>query len=302
MARTIVHALNPVTPKASDVQRHVVFGSIAREKVPAEYFVGEPLVIKDQDYQVVGSDFCAGYAGSEVSEDQEMVELNGEYTFMIGKRLKGIDAWKQWGSDLRDIMDAGRKVGFLEQEYYPFANETALERDFVANPANWSKELDMLANDHRKNSYSTPEGGPYDRFDNWRTQMYMARVGRKSIVTGVSWRGSWTSAPGGIIPEGDYSGESGSGHAVKCFGWMEIKGVEHLVFQLSNGHEIGDKGLFYFPRSVINNEFNFGAYMWEDLSADYLRMHHDNGLRVDAALWKKFCTIIINFITKRKTS
>lgn len=295
--KKITHALRPVVESKTDFNRHILFGSIDPATVPDEYFVGEPLIIKDQDYQVQGSDFCGGYAGSEVSEDQEMVELNGEFTFMVAKRLKGSEYWKEWGTDLREICNGGVKVGFLEQEYYPFENSTDLTRDFIANPANWSSELDMLAAEHRKNSYTTPENGPYDRFDNWRTQMYMARAGRKSILTGVAWRQSWTDAPGGIIPDQDYSGEPGSGHAVKCFGWMVVNGAVHLVFQLSNTNEIGDKGLFYFPARVVNDCFTYGAYMWEDMPADYLKVHHDNGMRVDANPLYKLYVILLNWIT-----
>ncbi len=274
------------------------------DKLPTgDFFVGEPLVIKDQEYQVQGTDFCGGYAGSEVSEDQEMVELNGEFLFMASKRLKGGEAWREWGADLRDICDAACKVGCIEQEYYPFENHTDLTRDFIANPANWAEDLNMLAAEHRKNSYTTVDG-PHDNFDNFRMQMYMARAARKSILTGVAWRSSWTGAAGGIIEDRDYSEEGGSGHAVKCFGQMicEVNGKPELrlVFQLSNGNQIGDQGLFYFPRSVINKEFSYGAYMFEDMSAEYLRYHHENGLRIDANPFYKLLMLILNRITRKK--
>ncbi len=299
--RVIVDALRPVEKKTSDFSRTTLFGSMGLDKLPTgDFFVGEPLIIKDQDYQVQGTDFCGGYAGSSVSEDQEMVELNGEFLFMAAKRLAGGEEWRKWGTDLREICEAACKVGCIEQQYYPFENRTELTRDFIANPANWPEDLDMLAAEHRKNSY-TDVDGPHDTFNNFRMQMYMARAARKSILTGVKWRRSWTQAAGGIIDDRDYSDEPGFGHAVKCFGQMLLyKETDqprlYLVFQLSNDNQIGDQGLFYLPQSVVNKEFSYGSYMFEDMPAEYLRYHHENGLRVDANPFTKLLTVILNWI------
>lgn len=283
------YGLQPLTEDKRDFSHDVVFGSPKLAELPTgDFFVSHPLKIKDQGM----TDFCAGYAAAAVSEDQEDVEINPEYTWQIAKAMIGEEAWKEWGMNLRDICKAAVATGFLDQEYYPFENQE-VDRDFLANPANWPKDLAMLAADHRKNSFFAVDG-PYDTFDNFRAVMYANRTGRRSILTGVKWRQSWEATPGGVIPK-SYE-EEGTGHALKIFGQMDIHGELHLVAQLSNGEEIGDKGLFYFPREVINKEFVFGAFTFKDMPKDYAQYHNENGIRITDNVFLKFIKVFKKFL------
>lgn len=271
-----------------DLSHSIVFGSVAPEKLPdGEFFVGEPAEIKNQDINY-NSDFCAGYAGAEAAEDQDIgVKYVPEYTWAAARDLAKLPV-ESYGLDLRQICMAGIKVGFLSREYDPFNcdNENRRERDFLADFKNWPADLAMLAADGRKNSFFAVDG-PNDRFDNMRSVMFKNKAERRSIITGVAWRSSWSDAPQGIIPATGWENDRGSGHAIKIFGWMPIKdpetGVEELmlVAQLSNGPDFGDKGLFYFRRSVINSEFVFGSYTFKDMPADYARYHQDYNMRAD---------------------
>ena len=221
-----------------DFSHDRVFGSATLAEFPIEFFSAEPMGIKDQKL----TDFCAGYAGAAVSEDQEAVLLNPEYIWVQAKKALGGEEWKKWGLRLRDLCLAAVNKGFLEQEYYPFENQ-AVDRDHIANPANWSEELDMLSYEHRKNSFFDVDG-PYDTFDNFRSVLWLNRNEQRSILTGSLWRQSWNSAPRGVIPRTGWETELGTGHAFKVFGWLLMQNDQytspepHLVAQLSNFNRI----------------------------------------------------------------
>lgn len=297
----IIDALQPLPPDERDFSHDVVFGSVSREELPeGDFFVSEPLLIKDQDKKF-SSDFCGGFASAAVSEDQELVELNGEFSFQAAKKLIGGDAWKSWGLNLRDVCKAGCDIGFLEQEYYPFENRDDINRDFVANPANWPEDLDMLAADHRKASYFIVDG-PHDTFDNFRSVMWKNRSESRSILTGVAWRDSWTLANNGIIPRTGWENEQKTGHAIKIFGQILLKDPEnpgkmalYLIAQLSNGSDIGDKGLFYFPREVVNSQFIFGAFTFKDLPKEKAQYLNENGLNINDSRTYKLLKVIFNW-------
>lgn len=103
-----------------------------------------------------------------------------------------------------------------------------------------------------------------DTFDIIRCTLWANRAEKRSILTGITWHNSWTYASGGIIPR-FYVDRGNFGHAFKVFGWKEIADEPYLVAQLSNGENIGDKGIFYFPRNVVNKEFTYGAYTFSDM-------------------------------------
>lgn len=287
-------------PEGTKVYSHTdVFGAIGLVDLPTgDFFVTEPLAIKNQDAKF-RSDFCGGYGCAAVKEAQEDVILNPEFTWMAAKKALGGDAWKDWGIALVDIANAACKVGFLEQEHYPFEHRDDVDRDFIANPENWPlwDELAMLASEHRSNSFFEADG-PHDTFDNFRSVMWMNRSKRQAILTGVKWRQSWTDAPGGMIEEKDYSDEQGFGHAIAIFGQMDCNGELRLVAQLSNGVEIGDKGLFYFPRGVVNKEFTFGSILFNDMPQDKAKFLAENKLRVDANPLYKLFVVLMNWITR----
>lgn len=287
--------LNPLPEDKRDFSHDAVFGSIKKEELPAiDFVVSEPLGIKDQGE----TDFCTAYATCASSEDQEGILLNPEFIFMMSKVLsKNLNAY---GQDLRVIMKAHCKFGTIEQQYFPFPYDNSTPRNVIVDPKNWDlNNLSGLAYEHRKNSFFIVDG-PYDIFDNFRSSMWMHKEELKSISTGAGWRDSWTKAPGGVIEDIDYSNEPESPHAFKIYGQKTINGVLYLIAQLSNGIDIGDQGLFYFPRGVVNREFKFGAFMFNDMPKEMAQYHAENGISIDDGLWtrarKIFRTIIHNYL------
>ena len=253
--------LQPLPKDRHDFSFGGTFGKISADLLPTEDFVvAEPLEIKDQK----DSDMCTAYASASVSEDQEGTILEPSYTFARGKELKG--SIEGWGLDLRTICKASVEFGFLPKSKSPFSLETN-DRDFLADWNNWPSTLDSWSRQHRKYSYFTVDGQK-DMFDSIRATLWLNKDEQRSILTGVLWHQEWTDAPEGIIPK--EQGTPMFGHAFKVFGQKEIGGEIYLVAQLSNGM-IGDKGLFYFPREVVNREFTFGAYTFKDIDPDEVK-------------------------------
>ena len=55
----------------------------------------------------------------------------------------------------------------------------------------------------------------------------------------------------------------------KIFGQKIIGSEIYLVAQLSQGEDVGDRGLFYLPREVVNKEIGaYGIFMFYDMERE----------------------------------
>lgn len=268
--KEISHGLRPLPYDARDVKFGAVFPLGAITDLPEEFTVAEPLEMLDQGM----SDTCAGHASVEVSEDEEGVALDPLYQFAKAKQDEG--TFETWGADLRMVAKTFIDWGSIEKSLAPF---TLLEpREKWADWKNYPASLDTAAAKHKKDSFAFVSG-PNDHFDNCRLTMYKAvtELGiKKSIFTGAMWCPEWTPAQGGVV---DFVGNPQSGHAVKFFGWKTINGIPYMKVQLSNGTDIGDKGIYYFSRDVVNKCFqDFGNIVFTPLSASKLKTYHSLGI------------------------
>lgn len=255
--------------KLPEDKRDFNFGAVFKlpklSELPEEFEVARPLVIKNQGE----SDMCAAYALTAVSEDQEEVELNPEYQFAKIKQIEG--NYETWGANLRDACKSAVKFGSVKQTDI---NDIIKVADInMSNWRNWPISYDELAREHAKESYFSVDG-PYDAFDNIRVVLWANRGQKRSILTGITWKNSWTGAEGGIINK--ISEEKGLGHAFKIFGW---KG-EFLKVQLSNGTGIGDNGIFYISREVANKELTYGIYTFKDMPVEKVKYLLYNNIKV----------------------
>lgn len=276
---------------ARDFSHDAVFGSIRAEALPVgDFIVAPPLVIKDQG----DTDLCTAFATTGASEDQEGVILDPVFTFFATKVLvqKSPDTW---GADLRSACKSHVDFGSLEEEFAPMPASVA--RSMMLDVKIWDEDHKALAYEHRKNTFFAVDG-PHDLFDNIRMRLWMNRNKMQSVITGAKWRGSWTDAKDGMIPT-EYE-ERSTPHAFIIKGQRHFPGENEprLIAQLSNGQDVGDKGIFYFPRSVVNAEFRFGAFMFEDLPRSAVENHLYYGTKVGegffSKLWKILSRIIID--------
>jgi hypothetical protein len=290
--KIIIGGLKELEKDIRDFSHSTVFGALKESELPTgTFYISTPLEIKNQ----TNSDFCTAYAACAVSEDQEMIELNPEYSMMKSKVISGDP--EAWGQDLRTACKTAVTFGFLEQQYFPYKNNPQ-DRDAYVNSANWHEDLDGLAYEHRKTSFFSVDG-PYDTFDNFRMTLWQNKEEQRSILTGAFWKPEWTSAPKGIIPKKEL-GRIGMAHAFKIFGQTVIDDEIYLMAQLSNGVDIGDKGIFYFPREVVNREFIYGAFTFKDMPKEIAKYYSWNSINIDDKLYikayKVFRNIISNYI------
>jgi hypothetical protein len=251
-----------------------------------DFSVGEQLEIKDQ----LDSDMCTAFAVTAASELQEGVTLSPEFQFAKIKELEG--SINQWGANLRTALKSATKFGSLEKVKAPF-NLKYKDRDFLANWLNWPKVLDEEAKTHIKESYFEADTGK-DMFDSIRSALWINREKYRAVITGANWRQSWTWAEDAVIPT-EYE-PNGFGHAFIITGQKMINGLPHLVAQLSNGTDIGDRGLFYFGREVVNREFNFGAFCFVDLSKGEAKILNNWGLSINWRLLAKIVAGVKEFL------
>lgn len=296
-----------------DLSTTKVFGAATPAQLVAtteDFLLAPPVEIMNQDINYF-SDFCAAYGLTALSELQDGIPEVPEYTFakakeILVKNLGSNPSPQQiaavintFGLNLRDIMSAGVKYGFLEREHDPFKCDTTdrPERDYIADYRNWPTELDMLAWEHAKNSYLAVDG-PYDTFDNFRSCLLINRVNREAILTGASWRGSWSKAQGGVVSRATYDiTEQGEGHAFAIIGQATTEAGLCLVAQMSDGPQFGDKGLYYFTRDVVNREFTYGAFHFSLVPKATAQIHTDFDFTLDASAWEKFWKIGLYWIT-----
>lgn len=231
-----------------DFSHSKVFGQIDIGQIPDNFMVSEPLEIKQQ----YDSDQCVAFSCCALSEAQENVLLSPEWFFY---KMKNGDT--SWGADLRTGCRTAVNVGFIEQKDAPYTLKEYTSKDLVL--ATWSESLDEKAKEHKKISYFKVDG--YENtFDAFQSTLWQNRMEQRLILTGVNWCREWTHS-NGIINE---MGTSSFGHAFSIIGKKTIDNKEYLIAQLSNGN-IGEKGLFYFERSIVNEAFTFGAYTFKDM-------------------------------------
>ena len=222
-----------------------------------DFTVSPVLEMKDQRE----TDFCVNFALASIREDTEKVVLAPEYGAAKTKQIEG--SHLSFGADPKDALKAVINYGSLEVRVCPFKVGDR-DRNFLADWTNYPAHLDEVARVHRGKSFFKIDGWR-DFFDSCRGVMQMQGA---SILTGMYWQTEWDFAPGGVIADKAKLDEINP-HAVKICGQKTINGQLYLVIQNSYGEGVGDKGFFYFPRSVVN-KFFFG-YAILDLDAQEVK-------------------------------
>lgn len=260
--------------KRPDILASRILGVTPVDDLPkADFIVAEPIKIKNQG----ALDFCTGFASSEVTEDQEGVEIDPLFQFAAGKRIT--KDFKAWGCDLRSMGMGLVTYGSLPAKLAPFQVWAVQGRDFLANWANYAANLWAEALKHKKKTMVFVDG-PHDLFDNIRSVMWLNKATKRSVLLGVVWRKSWNKAPGGVIPEwtpldpADIAGGhciKGSGQKFAPAGMPKAHDPKdpYIVIVNSWGEIPGDYGRFYFPRSVINKDFGpYGQITFVDMDPE----------------------------------
>lgn len=252
--------LKPLPKDDRDFKLGAVFNLPKLEELPNEFIVGTP-AIKNQEQ----TDFCSAFASSTISELQEEVELAPEWVFAASKTLSG--APEEWGQDLRTICKTHTKIGAPEAKDVPF-NASNKDAQFLRYIKNYPT---VDASKHKKESYFKITG-QYDSYDNIRASLWKFKKEKRGVIIGVMW--SWPSNQSRI----QWVGIGGYGHALAVIGWNK-KG---MIVQNSWGKKVGDDGLFYISREVINHFVDdYGAFMFVDMPKEDAQYYIDNNVKVD---------------------
>lgn len=238
-----------IPPKQEDKKFSfgAVFGYGDPKELPAT-FRFTPLEIKDQHE----SDLCLAFTYAEAREIQEGRLISPEYLFKNIKKKEG--DWRTFGADPKTGANALLQ-GLLPKELNPFPLGV-FDRDFIANWGHWTENIDKQADIFTDSFFWVGETG--DKWDAIRLALWRFKDERRPIATGGIWRASWTSST--TIPL-TYE-VNGTPHAFLVIGWEN----DNLILQLSNGSDIGDKGIFYMPKEVARKELWF-AIMFKDMPA-----------------------------------
>lgn len=280
--------LKELRQDSRDFPLGAVFGTTNIKDVPdTDFLVAQPLVMKDQG----DTDYCSAFAVTEVSEDQEGVELLPEYQFYSTKRITGDPS--AWGADLRDACKSACQYGSVPTVAYK--NMQNQPRDFILDEKNWPESADMVARIYKKSSYFTVDG-QNDVFDNIRAALFTHKADKCTIVTGALWKRAWIDAPNGIIQDVD---GDGFGHAFKLYGQQTMNGELCIVAQLSNGTAIGNGGIFYFNRAVVNKNLGqYGLFMFKDIAPEVALGYINSPYTVNTPFYVKLIDLISNFFKK----
>ena len=248
--------------------RSKTFGaSINLASIPTDFDLQPDAKVLNQ----LSSTHCTAFANSMVSSIQEGVELSPEYAIQKTKLLMGGDPHR-WGADPDMALKAHVKFGCIQQSDNPW-KLSEWGSFFVEDPANWKArgELDFKAIPFQKKSYMKVDGYG-NLFDSIRATMwesyqaykaYGVSSKKRAVSLGMMWQPEWTYCANGIIPK--ISGfNTDLAHNVLVRGTKLINGEIYLIIQNSWGDGIGDKGLFYFPKEVINSKYVLFAKTFED--------------------------------------
>lgn len=246
--------LIPTGKDRRDIKLPKLVGAFPLSKLPANFELIDTFPIDDQGF----TDLCGAYASTNMSAEQEGVNLDPNFQFAMARFIAG---WNGFGCDLRSYMKSLCKIGSLARDKSPFSWQKD-GRNFIADHKNWPEYLKVLALPFKKRTYVSV-AGPHDLFDDIRVAIY---IQKNRVITGCKWSPDWNTA---IIPETYREGGDSSGHAFIIRGWRTINNKLFLIIRNSWGIDNGDNGLYYMSRKVANKELPYGgAYTVVDITPE----------------------------------
>lgn len=258
------YGLLPTPKDDRDFKLGAVTTLPALSELPANFILSGFKIKNQRD-----SDFCTAYATCGASELQEGVRLSPEWVFAKSKEISGDP--EAWGQIIRNSLKVHTNHGAPEATECTLT-VTNTDLDKLRYIENYPRSLDKKAIKHIKKSYVSVIG-QYDAFDDIRASIWKYRKERRAVITGVDfgWRSDQTTFE--VIPT------DGEGHCMYVVGWVTENGFCRLVYVNSNGYEVGDNGVHYVGRTVVNHFVpKYDAFMFVDMEPDQIRYMIENGI------------------------
>lgn len=250
------------------------------EELPSEFTL-QVLSIKNQDKEG-DDDACSAYMADGMSELQEGIELWPKWGFAASKQISGGN--DDWGQDLRTAFKRLTTYGSVPKN---LAVKVKKPRYLDSYPA----ELINTARKYKKQSYLkvSPTNG-MDAFDTIRATIWRFREEKRAVGFGVDWGWSPTAKIINTI-------KTGGGHALYTPGWKQIDDQPHLISPNSYGTGVGDNGVHYFSREVINHYYGkYGAYMVADMPREEVEYMLENGIKSEDSWIVALLKVVKSFI------
>lgn len=243
---------------------------------PNKIYAGQILTLPARKQMILNQwdlDFCTAFTTSELQYLLYGIPFDPLYQMAKIKQIRG--EYKSYGANLRDECNSIVKYGSLPLVLGPYTRNGSIgdkPRDFLANWINWPLALDTKSSKYKDLSYFTVDG-PYDMFDNIRSCLQIHRQERRAVSFGLFWHNEWTEASEGIISDIMPTGTAGGGHNMAIIGQKTIDGKLYLIFQQSWSDRAGDNGVYYFPRSIVDQLSlqGYGAYTFSRIDNSGLK-------------------------------
>lgn len=235
-------------PRSLGFSHAKLFGTVAPKNLPTSLLRPRPV-----PYNQMNTTRCTGYGSAQNGYHIHHVYFNPDWqAAKIGEK-QGYSVDNR-GGDPNATMKVERDNGFLPVD----RTSINLEQDGIEG-SGWDKfptTLDADAEAYTVAGFVKVDSSAYDTFDAIKSALFMAYD--PTTQTGAcvqafgKWYTEWTYAR--IIPK--YYGDFAGYHHYLFIDFVEMSGTQYLVAQNSYGPYIGDGGYHYFPREVVNKEFN----------------------------------------------
>lgn len=214
---------------------------------------------------------------------------NGDYfdfLFQYAKICQVMNDPTPYGADLRSAMQSLVAYGSINVNQSPFTFGTGKPTDRsaaqLADWRNWPSSLDAIAAKNKAGSYFAVTGSG-DAFDNMISAMWLNKQNgvKAGVVFGLYYKSQWINPTGGVVVDDGTAPTVNSigGHAMKAKGKKTISNVSFAKVQQSWGPKYGDGGIYYFPRSVINQMVAiFGSYTVSNIPKTTATYYLQNGI------------------------
>lgn len=195
--------------------------------------------------------FCTACTQSEIGADEWGIPMSQKFQALAISLIIHAPLYNA-GSSIDDSMKSGRVYGFLPLDKEPDSIKNLDESTFyeptICDPSNWPSSVFTDALKYQITGGDFYVDGPYDAFDNYRSQLYQHRPDN-GISCGVPWYSSFNATRS----DGLVAGPAGpnSWHDIDMKGWETIHGVPYIVIR-SWDLDAGKDTYFYFNRAIWN--------------------------------------------------
>lgn len=236
------------------LKTHQLFGTASPADIPDTFDVGDVIGPVDQG----ATPFCTCYTTRELVSDIDKIAYDENWNVAMTGKVTGSPILT--GASAQDAMEAMIAYGpLLQTDTPPDMTWQQKGMDFIADPANWTPDLFLKAAPHERVAALTIDG-PYDAFDNLRSQMWMHK---RSAGLATKWYFGTFNTPDGngiVATLTDQNNPNFSYHMYTAKRLDVVNGQQVVWMKPYEGGSYGKNGMIAFDRQTINNLYGPTAF------------------------------------------